>query len=224
MNAHGFLERCHARGVHIVFVGQCGINKDGNGTNTHVAYTMGTRVQKGRQVTVYWKKELDDLVWVVMEADRVMAIEIDGKRIFGVYGKTGSSPAEYLHWLETVGRKNRNRDGILVGDWNAHHRAWGEEDRENGRGRTLQEWTTEEGYELVDISGPTWERTDGEGQRHSRIDLVFTKGTSMWDHPETEKLTSDHWALFAYMELEIGIGEQVRKVVDWAKDEDTIEE
>ena len=37
----------------------------------------------------------------------------------------------------------------------------------------------------------------------------------MWEHPEKEKLTSDHWALFGQMEVGMDIGSQVRKVIDW---------
>ena len=90
------MERCHEKGVHIAFIGECWINKDGNGTNTHGAYTLGTRVQKGRRVTVYWKKELEDIIKFLMEEDRVMGIEVDGKTIFGIYGKTASMSVNYL--------------------------------------------------------------------------------------------------------------------------------
>ena len=78
---------------------------------THSAYTLGTRIQKGRRVTVYWKKVLEDMIKIVMEEDQVMEIEVHGKRIFGVYGKSASTSADYLRWLESIGRKSRNREG-----------------------------------------------------------------------------------------------------------------
>ena len=46
----------------------------------------------------------------------------------------------------------------------------------------------------------------------------------MWEHPEKEKLTSDHWALFGQMEIGMDIGSQVRKVIDWDAVEATIQE
>ena len=67
----------------------------------------------------------------------------------------------------------------MVGDWNSHHRAWAERDGENGWGRTLQEWTTEEGYELVKLEEPIWERAGDGQQRASRIDLTFVERTGM---------------------------------------------
>ena len=173
---------------------------------------------------MYWTKELDDMIKIVMEEDLVMGIEVDGKRIFGVYEKSASTSADYLRWLESIGRRSRYREGELVGDWNAHHRIKEEGDRENGRGRTLQKWTTEEGYELVKLEGPTWERTGDGQQRASRIDLIFTKGTEIWEHPEKEKLTSDHWALFGWIEVRIEIGSQVWKVIDWEAVEATLQE
>src|SRR6266576_1223290 len=136
---HAFLERCHAKGVDIIFVGECYMSKDCRGTNTHSAYTMGTRLQKGRRVAVYWKKELNDIVKVVMEEDRAMGVEVGKKRIFGVYGKSGGRRLNYEGWLDRIGRKSTQRDAILVGDWNAHHADWEEEEREEGKGRALAE-------------------------------------------------------------------------------------
>ena len=214
VNAHGFLERCHEKGVHIVFIGECWINNSGNGTTIHGAYTLGTRIQKGRRETVYWKKELEDMIKMVMEEGRVMGIEVAWKKIFGVYGKSASTSADYLSWLESIERKFRNWEGALVGDWNTYHRIWKEGDWENRQGRTLQEWTTEEAYELVKLEGPTSESTGDGQQKASRIDLIFTKATGMWEHSEKKRLTSDHWALFGQMEVGMDIGSQVRKVID----------
>jgi len=207
-----------------MFVGECYISKDFRGTNTHGAYKMGTRIQKGRRVTVYWRKELNDAIRVIMEEDRAMGIEVGGKRIFGVYGKSGGRRLNYEGWLDRIGRKSIQRDTVLVRDWNAHHGDWEEGEREDGKGRALAEWTAESGYTLLHLPGLTWERTVGAVEQQSRIDLVFTRGDGMWDQPEKEKMGSDHWALFSTMETTIECGEQTRSVVDWEKVEHTLAE
>src|SRR6266576_2747744 len=97
---HAFLERCHVKGVDIMFTRECYISKDFKGTNTYGAYTMGAKVQKGRRVMVYWKKELNDAIKVIMEEDRAIGVEIGGKRIFGIYGKSGGRRQLYEEWLD----------------------------------------------------------------------------------------------------------------------------
>ena len=96
VNTHRFLERCYEKGVQIVFIGVCWINKSGNSTSTCGAYTSGTRIQEGRRVTVYWKQKLEDVIKIVMEEDRVMGIEVEGKKIFSIYEKMASTSADYL--------------------------------------------------------------------------------------------------------------------------------
>ena len=51
------------------------------------------------------------------------------------------------------------------------------------------------GFDVLDLAGPIWERTVGENERQSKIDLVFTCGENLWEQPEIEKILSknDLW-------------------------------
>ena len=71
------------------------------------------------------------------------------------------------------------REGVIMGNWNAHHRAWadrGDNLVQDGRGEELRRWQRAGQWVLVRPEGPTWEREIEGRWKRTMIDLVFHRG------------------------------------------------
>ena len=84
-----------------------------------------------------------------------------------------SQPEEFDTWIEEVllkCRANTTEDIIILGDFNARRREWGDHS-DNAKGRLLKRWVESNGLERVDTGPyPTYVTTRG----NSIVDHVFT--------------------------------------------------
>ena len=127
-----------------------------------------------------------------MDEDDAIGIRYEGKRVVGVYAKGNDSRRGYEEWVQRVVRNVRTRDGMVIGDWNAHYESWSLDGGTNTNGRVLQEAMEEVVAKWIGTRGPTWERrVDGELVQ-SWIDLVFVKGLELKGKIKRLKLASDH--------------------------------
>ena len=92
-------------------------------------------------------------------------------------------------------QKLRNKDGILIGDWNAHHPIWSEKGKENRKGRSLEEAINGIEARWKGMKGHLLERKVGQELRTSRIDLVFEKGQIIQGKIQSQKIGLDHWGI-----------------------------
>ena len=211
------LEWAFKREIDILFVGEMWVEKrKGNRTQTHRAFTLGSGVKKGKRVAVYWRKRLDGEVEVMRDEKNVVVVKIWGKKLGGVYVDGKSRMADWERWLESF----EGYDSI-VGDWNAHNPGWDPLcEQADGRGKRLEEWMIDRGWELGQgENGPTWERTREGRAEESRIDFFISKGPMEWVGGKRHKLLSDHWAITAEIEWH-RVGEGVREErsrIDWDK-------
>ena len=52
------------------------MDKKGTGTQSHPLYTLGSKVEKGKRTTVYWRKKMDGGVKVIREDKRLTLVEV----------------------------------------------------------------------------------------------------------------------------------------------------
>ena len=141
-----------------------------------MGYELVTEIWKSSRIAAYWKQGMGDTCEVIMDEDRAIGIKYEGKRVIEVYAKGNDSRRGYKEWVERVVRNVRTRDGLVIGDWNAHHESCSLDGGTNTNGRVLQEAIEDVGTKWIGTRGPTWESSvDGE-LLQSRIDLVFVKG------------------------------------------------
>ena len=158
---------------------------------------------------------MGDTCKVIMDEDWAIGIRCGRKRVIGVYGKGNDSRRGYEEWVERVVQNMRTRDGMAIGDWNAHHESWSLDGGTNTNGRVLQEAIKDVGAKCIGTRGPTWERRVGGELLQSRIDLVFVKGLEMRGKIKRLKLASDHWGLLVEVEGDSEWSEVEREVIDW---------
>ena len=88
-----------------------------------------------------------------------------------------------------------NKNGILIGDWTAHHTTCSEKRKQDAKGQSLEEAVTAIGARWKAMKGHTWERKIGQEMRTSRMDLIFEKGQVTQGKMERRKLGSDYWSI-----------------------------
>jgi len=85
-NTHALLEWAFGKEIDILFIGEMWVEKrKGNGTQTYVAFMLGSEVKKGKHVAVYWRKRLDGEVEVIRDEKNVVVVNVWGKKLGGVY-------------------------------------------------------------------------------------------------------------------------------------------
>ena len=97
------------------------------------------------------------------------------------------------------------REGVIMGDWNAHHRAWadkGDTLMQDGRGVELRAWQRAGQWVLAGPDGPTWEREVEGRWRRTTIDLAFHRGVQ-WEPVRGTKFSADHWTIGGSMDIGI---------------------
>ena len=119
--------------------------------------------------------------------------------------------------------KLQNKDGILIGVWNAHHPIWSEKGKDDRKGRSLKETINGIGARWKVMKGHTWERKVGQELRMSRIDLVFEKGQIIQGKIQSRKIGSDHWGIWTMIKLGIEMDEIRRQAIDWDGIEKTLQ-
>jgi len=187
------LEWCKKRRIDIVFVGEAWVDKKGTGTQSHPSYTLGSKVEKGKWTMVYCRKKMDGVVKIIREDKRLALVEVWSHKLGGIYADENLSGGKWREWLESL----NEADG-LVGDWNAHNQAWDPLKEEDTRGKDMEEWMVEKGYEIGgEYDGPTWERIVNGRRQQSQIDLFISRGPKNWQKVKSDKFLSDHCAIMA---------------------------
>jgi len=206
-----FLEWCKKRRIDIVFVGEVWVDKKGTGTQSHPSYTLESKVEKRKRTMVYWRKKMDGAVKVIIEDKRLALVEVWGHKLGGIYVDRKLSGGKWTEWLESL-----NEADCLVGDWNAHNQAWDPLNENDTRGKDMEEWMVEKGFEIGgEYDGPTWERIVNGRRQQSRIDLFISKGPKNWQKVKSDKFLSDHWAIMAEIDWNGKLEEVVREKIDW---------
>jgi len=144
-----------------------------NGTQTHRAFTLGSEVKKRKRVVVYWRKRLDGEVEVIRDEKNVVVVNVWGKKLGRVYADGKLRMVDWESWLKSF----KSYDG-MVRDWNTHNPGWDPLcEQADGRGKRMEEWMIEEGWELGQgENGPIWERTREGRVEESQIDFFISKG------------------------------------------------
>ena len=208
-NGNTFLEWCGKLDIDICFIGEAWRNNAGM-TQFRTGYTLFA----GRgKVVAYVKEELKGAVKVRVEEERVVVLEANKNTIAGVYAPAGGGKEELQEWLNSWG--DAVKEGILIGDWNAHHYDWDKE-REDAKGKLLKEWTELKGYQLVEPDDITFHRQVRGQLRTSTIDLVFTSNDNWLPEP-SEAITADHKVIWGHLDNNIQRDLSGRQVIDWTK-------
>ena len=208
-NANVFLEWCGEEKIDIGFIGE-----KWRDTSNNTQFRQGMEcVSKQGRVAVFVTYELKNAVKRVYEDDRVVIVEVGGKRVAGVYADAGGNRETMDAWLESW--EDRITEGVMIGDWNAHDKEW-DSHRQDAKGRGLSEWIKGKGFQLQDPDDDTFMREREGKVITSTIDLVFTQGVN-WTPGESEMITSDHKVIWGEMECEENREEAKRVIVDWTK-------
>jgi len=102
-----------------------------------------------------------------------------------------------------------------VGDWNALNQAWNPLNKDDTRGKDMEEWIVEKGFEIEgEYDEPTWERIVNGRRQQSRIDLFISRGSKNWQKVKLDKFLSDHWAIIAEIDWNGKVEEVVREKID----------
>jgi len=94
---------------------------------------------------------MDRVVKVIREHKRLALVEVWGHKLGGIYTHGKLSEGNWREWLEGL-----NEADCLVGDWNAHNQAWDPLNEDDTRGKEMEEWMVEKGFEIGgEYDGPT---------------------------------------------------------------------
>ena len=201
-NTNVFLEWYERENIDIGFIGE-----KWRTTNNNTQFRQGmVCISKKGKVAVFVTSEIKDKVTRVHEEDRVVIVEVGGKRIAGVYTDTKGNGETMEEWLESWGDKIS--EGVMIGDWNAHDKEW-DTQRQDAKGRILSVWTKSKGFQLQEPDNITFMRKREGVVLTSTIDLVFTQGVN-WTPSDSEMVTSDHKFIWGEMQLEV-IREDVKR-------------
>ena len=163
-NTYPYLQRCFEKGVQIAFVKECWKNKEGTVTTMYPYYKVGSRITKESKIMIYWSNDVGEEIKVITENTNTIWIQIRHDRIVGVYGRCKSTVLEYIEWTHTIGNMVVDREGVVVGDWNAHHEQQSLIGKGDSQGRALKEQATER-----DLSGYTLRGRHGKETNNIRV-------------------------------------------------------
>ena len=118
---HEFLEWCRGEGVGVVFAGEAVAYRSGT-TTTMAGYNIVSRWGKAQRVVAYVAVGWEEKVELAYQEERMVILQVGGRFITGVYGDSRAGRKEYRKWLEEVRRRMGRREGLIIGDWNPHHK------------------------------------------------------------------------------------------------------
>lgn len=87
---------------------------------------MLTEVKVGLRVVTYWRQKMGDVCEVIMDEVDAIGIKWKGRNIVTVYRrrKVEGANRRYVACVKIVIVVLLRSDGILLRDWNPHHRKW----------------------------------------------------------------------------------------------------
>ena len=126
----------------MVFAGEAAAYRSG-GTMTMAGYNIVSRWGKGQRVVAYVPMGWEEQVELAYQEERMVILQVGGRFIAGVYCDSKPGRKGYRKCLKEVRRRMGRREGVILGDCNAHHKLWA--DREDavmqyGRGEELRGW------------------------------------------------------------------------------------
>ena len=89
---------------------------------TKVEYTIVSRWGKGQRVVVYVATGWESRVKVAYQEGRMVILELRDKIIAGIYGDSKATRKNYRRWMKELRGRIGRREGVVMGDWNAHHK------------------------------------------------------------------------------------------------------
>ena len=104
-------------------------------------------------------------------------------------------------WLEGIREMVGVGSRVLLGNSNAHYRAWSLDGRSGPSGRVLRRWIEERGARLVKGEGNTFERTCECERVASRIDFALEGDGARLGPLETVWGLSDYLAIGGWCKL-----------------------
>ena len=139
---HEFLEWCRGEGAGVDFAGEAAAYR-GGGTTTKAGYNIVSRWGKGQRVVAYVAAEWEEKVELEHQEERLVILQMGDTYIAGVYRDLKAERKGYRKWLKQVRRRLVRREGVIMGDWNAHHKAWADKGNtlvQDRRGEELRRW------------------------------------------------------------------------------------
>ena len=168
----------------------------------------------------YVAGEWEDKVELAYQKERMVILKLGEKVIAEIYGDSKAGRRKYWKWLKEVRKRIGRSEGVVMGDWNAHHKLWadrGDTLLQDGRGKELRSWQRAGQWALAGPKGPTWEREVEGRWRRTTIDLTFYQRVA-WDPAKGVKLSADPWTIGGSMEVEGLSGvSRVREGIDWSR-------
>ena len=152
-----FLQWCRSEGAGVVFAGEVATYRGGAMT-TMASYNVISRWGKGQRVVAYDAAGWVDRVELAYQEERMVILRVGEKVIVGIYGDSKAGRRNYWKWLKGVSKRVGRIEGVIIGDWNVHHRLWadtGDTLVQDGRGEKLKRWQRAGQWMLVDPAGPT---------------------------------------------------------------------
>jgi len=103
-----------------------------------------------------------------------------------------------------------------VGDWSAHNQVWDPLNKDDTRGKEMEEWIVEQGFEVGgEYNKPTWERIINSRKQQSWIDFFVSRWLKNWQKIKWDKFLSDYWAIMAEEYWNGKLEEVVRENIGW---------
>ena len=120
---HEFLELCRSEGVGVAFTGEAAAYRNG-GTMTIVGYNIMLRWGKGYRVVAYVTVACKGKMKLTYQNKQLVILGLEDKVIAGTYGNSKASRKGYQRWLKGIQKHMGRKEGVIMGDWNVHHRIW----------------------------------------------------------------------------------------------------
>ena len=196
---------------HIVFVAEPYVDsrkvRANAGTISHPSYENRTAIKRETKIIVYVRKDINARIetrkyHINVEVD----IEDSTKRVTGVYFPPGLDDESIQTYLEG----NRFQT-VTMGDFNAHHPDWSIGGKENTRGKIIQGYMENQGFECKNPRTVT-RKTDSS---ESCLDLIFSRDAGVTLQKEAW-FGSDHALITLNYPTHLR-RERTYKVIDWGR-------
>ena len=86
---------------------------------------------------------MDGVEKVTREDRRLALVDVWGHKLGGIYADGKLLGGKWREWLKSL-----NEADCLVGNWNAHNQAWDPLNEDDTRGKDMEEWMVERGFEI----------------------------------------------------------------------------
>ena len=120
---HEFFEWCRSEGVRVVLKGESAAYRSG-GITTMAGYNIVSRWGKVQRVVAYLAAEWKNKMELAYQEGRMVVLQLWERIFVGIYGDLKAGRMKYRKWLKEVRKHVGRSKGVIMGDWNIHHRLW----------------------------------------------------------------------------------------------------